>query len=686
MSVLGCNIRTRNTSGGVRVLTIVPYGHDSNEVLLKVMDDIIYGVTNGIPSVDAYGNRVLIFLDNVTIFGDTLKINAITDTMGHSALSFCNYCFVRKQNVENGPSYCYTTMVNGRTIPFQRLDEKSDILRQLRLTNNEKALFGMTSTSDENASDIPTVYMSNKLLEKRAKIPNTNEGTPVVSHLFESSRSISVAPDHLITGLISNLIEMCLHSLPSVAEIWKFQSFVLSTSAENNLPMEGSFVLITDNSFRGISTLSMSTLYVLLLCSTAYFRTPLSPVDGNVRPFSMCKTLQDYVSLFYYWPTKYYDLDNEIDSVRGDNGHKYLSSLHTLSQSFVESSSSFIKEDGNNCRLLDKPNIHRLLELTVTTLPLFGHGRILSELVFEMVHFFFKKWFEENPHSDSHLSAIDLALSRNWCSNFYVAYNIYRFGTDSERPLASNSLLRLVFGQQVLEHIEPPQCLKGLFEEFFQRLDGLFKPPVKTLLEDCVPSTFIDSMQEYRCNNSIKTCSLEDNRLCWGLEIISEHLQLDLETAKNEFRLFENCSLITIDKYKSGSHSYPYRTIKVGTAVTVLVPTESDSEHLIISNNQQTSTNCKRLLTAVMYIMNLRHHNWIIGLRMIPQGGFHAVSKHDVIVIRISTCVQRVGLVHQCTSECNIQQGRLTVHKNGLLDGGLFKVLLRKDGFPPFLG
>ena len=94
----------------------------------------------------------------------------------------------------------------------------------------------------------------------------------------------------------------------------------------------------------------------------------------------------------------------------------------------------------------------------------------------------------------------------------------------------------------------------------------------------------------------------------------------------------------------------------------------------------------RQVITAVMYIMNLRHQNWIIGLRMIPQNGSHVVSKDDVIAVRISTSVQRVGLVHQCTSECNIQQGRLTIHKTGLLDGGLFKVLLRKDGFPPFLG
>ena len=394
------------------------------------MDDIVESVTNGFQSVDAYGNDVTIFLDNVTLFGDTPKINAITDTMGHNALSYCNFYFIRKNNPTNTPWYCSTSKTNGRSQSFQRLDEKMYIMRQLGLSTKEKAMLGMTSTSDDGSRNIPSVYLSNKLLDNRRSIPNSQYGVPLVNYLFESSSSVSVAPDHLISGLISNLIEMCLYSLPSTSHILKFQSFVLSTAAENNLPTEGPFAVMKDNSFSGISTMSMSTLYVLLLCSTPYFETPISPVDSKKRPFNMCRILQDYISLFYYWPTKSYDMDEEIDTVNGNNGRNYLSILHTLSQKLVDSASQFIKEDGKNCRLLDKPNIHRLLELSVTSLPLVGHGRILSELVFEMVHFFFKKWFEDNPSPDSHLSAVDRALSRTWCCNVYVSYNMYKHGAN----------------------------------------------------------------------------------------------------------------------------------------------------------------------------------------------------------------------------------------------------------------
>ena len=113
-----------------------------------------------------------------------------------------------------------------------------------------------------------------------------------------------------------------------------------------------------------------------------------------------------------------------------------------------------------------------------------------------MVHFFFKKWFEYNPSPDSHLTAVDIALSRTWCSNVYVSYNMYKHGADKQRALAKRDLLRLFFGEKLFKVSANSEQFKGLFDQFFKDLDHIFNSPVRTMLEDCVPSTFIESIQE----------------------------------------------------------------------------------------------------------------------------------------------------------------------------------------------
>ena len=66
--------------------------------------------------------------------------------------------------------------------------------------------------------------------------------------------------------------------------------------------------------------------------------------------------------------------------------------------------------------ILDKPNVHRLLELCVHTIPVFGHAKHVTELVLENAHQNFKTFFEMNPHCNAHLSGMDRTLRRDFLS------------------------------------------------------------------------------------------------------------------------------------------------------------------------------------------------------------------------------------------------------------------------------
>ena len=100
----------------------------------------------------------------MTCFADYLKVNAITDTMGHSAISFCSYCGIRRENTSGGPCICFTSSAHSRRLSFQRLDEKFDIIRELNISTKVKDLLGLSSRCNTDASKFPTVYFSNKLM------------------------------------------------------------------------------------------------------------------------------------------------------------------------------------------------------------------------------------------------------------------------------------------------------------------------------------------------------------------------------------------------------------------------------------------------------------------------------------------------------------------------------------------
>ncbi len=98
--------------------------------------------------------------------------------------------------------------------------------------------------------------------------------------------------------------------------------------------------------------------------------------------------------------------------------------------------------------LKDRPNRNRLIELAVHTVPLFGHGKLTSELVLELTHAFFKAWFKQNTYSFAHLTGLDLFTTRIWSSNVFILYHMWKHGTSAERKMAISNLFLFFLGDK----------------------------------------------------------------------------------------------------------------------------------------------------------------------------------------------------------------------------------------------
>ena len=130
---------------------------------------------------------------------------------------------------------------------------------------------------------------------------------------------------------------------------------------------------------------------------------------------------------------------------------------------------------------LNKPNVHRALELCVLTIPSFGHARNCSEMVLESMHRTVKRWLEKNTHEDSHITSVEHSILRDWLSRIHSLYNQWLSSSDEENVRAETGLQRLLLGEKSLGLQPEGRGVPSFMTEFRVAMANAFRSPV---LED----------------------------------------------------------------------------------------------------------------------------------------------------------------------------------------------------------
>ena len=158
-----------------------------------------------------------------------------------------------------------------------------------------------------------------------------------------------------------------------------------------------------------------------------------------------------------------------------------------------------MKKYGDAAILRDKPNSHRLIELAVHTVPLFGHSRLTSELVLELTHRFFKTYFKQNNHTNTHNTGLNLFTTRVWAADIYILYRMWTTTGRGTSSVAFRNLLQLFFGKSVSSNFSAEmenEDTSEIIEEFMKQLDSIFRPPVTEMLMENIPVAFmVDSVR-----------------------------------------------------------------------------------------------------------------------------------------------------------------------------------------------
>ena len=687
--LLGAAQHNRISSAGVRALTLVPKHQSVNKILNLILDDIHEGMVNGFPSTDPNGQPIRVFLDMCQAFGDYVKITAITNTGGHRALSFCTFCRILKNTINLGPMYAYSNLIHSRRMSFMRFDERTDILFTMNLSTQSKQKLGLKFTQKEEAKKQPMVHFSEKLYNTKHRVPLTENGQPVVSQYCDSFLSTAVAPDHLLSGLINVLLEACFRSLPDNNTRKIVEQNILQSADDNNLPTNGKFLLFKDSAFKGLSSMTMSTLYVVLLFASTYFKdlSGSNKYDTqNILDIPM--HLQHFISTYYYWPDISVDSESDVAAVQRSGRATYLGKLKTYAFAYSSAVERHMKRFGENALLRDRPNSHRLIELAVHTVPIYGHGKLTSELILELTHAFFKSWFTQNNHSNSHITGLNFFISRTWSANLYILYHMWKESGKETNSLAFRNLLRLFFGEKasaLYTSADPMDTeVHDLVDTFKVQLDNIIRSPVSDMLVENIPTSFLAESVRWvprsKCKASFNTV------LDKAFAHLSTELQRPIELLRISAKFYESASLTVKAKYGMGQRTYPYKTIYDGTPIILHVPSADEDKPVITEVSDGKGVQLATVVQRV-FVYDKVHYIVTCDLQKIS-GNQYKMDRTKVRVIKLQLGITRVAYVLSGIMDKiqNEEESNREYTGNSLAKGEVCHILLKRDGYPPCLG
>ena len=237
---------------------------------------------------------------------------------------------------------------------FARGFEKTIALQKSNISDGDSNLLGM---NNGDASFIQCTGLW-PLLKLAVLINRSYVATdrPILSNLFDPYTRNIIAPDHLLTGLATNLLDCCMFELKPMKCTKEFE--LRLRLGLRTVGVEGERCIYSAKTNKLVS-ISMSTKYALLLVLPFCLRA--MRVRDEVRCFPLICLLQEIVSLIFWWPSVITDGKRAVQYVHGTGKEKYHRYILLLVKKYVNTVNQVCKMHPSLITYLDKPNVHRLL-------------------------------------------------------------------------------------------------------------------------------------------------------------------------------------------------------------------------------------------------------------------------------------------------------------------------------------
>jgi hypothetical protein len=321
---------------------------------------------------------------------------------------------------------------------------------------------------DFDTTNYPLHFLSQKLRVCRNRIPLTDGGARVVPGMFEPYRSSVIAPDHLLFGLARGILRaMLIQYIPHMRKhtetlIMKAlrvgrlgrqrELFNAATATLHQMGMSDVFavLLLSPTCFEraihfkmheagGLSNSDNSTCDVGSTNSPPKKQRITSksgrlPLSGRTAPRGLSPgrvsalspaTREEVLQLLYMfqqlvaethlWPNKHTDAAHDFKKFNAKGGFARFNALYSQASGYIQKLHELSVRDYQKVGWhLNKPNMHRLVELYTHTLSMFGHARHVQELLFEIAHQPLKRAISRSNMKDPHVSTVHATLCNDW--------------------------------------------------------------------------------------------------------------------------------------------------------------------------------------------------------------------------------------------------------------------------------
>ena len=588
MLPLNLPLYKRKGLASIRTISLTPAKLSTNMIFDYIIDDLIHAAVNGIEGKDPFGNDVRIFIDTVGFVADYPASSEVLDVMKHGATAPCTHCTFRRRRDQNSTRYGYSSKINSSNSSHSRGLYRSIALRSGKFKDKFAIYLGHNEGGLDDAlkpGHWPLFKLGIKMLSLENKYTNRETRKRVHHALFDPYVQNIIAPDHCLTGLAKGILQTCFQQLPNDEYRKSLDKFICSSLVELGLSSEAS---IYNFKYKKIHSISMSYVYAIL--SIIPFTLDALNLDCEPPTSTLFNILRRLVSLTFWWPSLETDGVNAFEYVHGKSRSKYYRDLRLLAEEYIIELEKFCDNYPQYSKNLDKPNVHRMIELYMHTVVVFGHALFISEMLFEAAHQPLKFSLSKNTSKNAHITAVHHSLLRDWLTRLLEVLKMKSIDNIHIQKQASINLRYLMFGSL-------PFKLNDIHEkDFLDYLDNHINDSLDAVVQKMIDKWYGQHIVSNDGSKGVWTGHSQKRSID---EKDKEKSRDAYEFGRNLINRMTVDSEVTIKRYykavfKRGQNinQYKQHTLKHGDCFELFISNEDQDKHFIDTdtNDRQTTT------------------------------------------------------------------------------------------------
>ena len=142
--------------------------------------------------------------------------------------------------------------------------------------------------------------------------------------------------------------------------------------------------------------------------------------------------------------------------------------------------------------------MHRFIELTVHTIPVYKHVSFICEMVYESSHQPLKFFLSRYHSANSHIYAVHLILAKDWLLRLWSLWSLHRDIVESElnRKIALIGILRLLYGKGTDDIQWTSTSVERQLQDITNYIHTLFSGTVEARFEKWYGNVSLNQMSQ----------------------------------------------------------------------------------------------------------------------------------------------------------------------------------------------